>query len=216
MNQCDSLTYIENLFTTEEDLTLKEIHAQFSDKKKFIQISSLEGKILYMLIKMNSIKNIVEIGTLAGYSTLWMAKAIPKTGKIYTIEKNTEHAQIAKRNFAKHEEGSKITLLEGEGLIQLNQLIKLAPFDMIFIDANKDGYCNYLNWAEQNIKTKGLVVADNTLLFNTVFLEKPTNNISLKSWAIMKKFNKRISDKTKYDSIMLPTTEGLTVTIKKS
>ena len=214
--QSCSLNYIEGLFADEDDPLLEKVRLQFSDKRKLIQISPLEGKILYMLIKMNSIRNVVEVGTLAGYSTLWMAKAIPDDGIIYTIEKDEEHAMLAEQNFSEYQRRN-VTLLKGDGLIELNKLSKTyqGQFDMIFIDANKAGYCDYLNWAEDNIKKNGLIIADNTLLFDTVFLEKPTRNVSLKSWRVMKKFNKRISDVEKYNSIILPTAEGLAVTIKK-
>lgn len=164
---------------------------------------------------MNDIKRIVEVGTLSGYSALCMAQAIPVDGEVYTIEKNREHAQIARQHFAKHPD-RKITLLEGDGIDELQKLAsKGEKFDMIFIDADKSGYCNYLDWAEEHIRPKGLIVADNTLLFDTVYLNSPPSNVSQKSWAVMKEFNQRTANPDKYYSIMIPTAEGLTVAIKK-
>lgn len=212
----DALNYIESLFTCEEDFLLKKTRSRFSDKRNRIQLSPVEGKILYMLIKMNSIEKVVEVGTLGGYSALWIAKAIPKHGMVYTIEKNKHHAEIAKQNFSEYN-GDNITLLEGSGLSELSKLEESHDglFDMMFIDADKSGYCDYLDWAEKNVRKGGLIVADNTLLFNTVFLKEPSANISVKSWRIMNEFNNRVSDTEKYDSILFPTTEGLTVAIKK-
>ncbi len=207
-----SLSYIEELFTKEECQKLKSLHYQFTDKRRFIQISPLEGKILYLLIKMKNIKNIIEIGTLVGYSTLWMAKAIPTDGIIYTIERNKEHADIARKNLADYKN---ITVIEGDAAIELSKLEKEKQFDMIFIDGNKSGYCRYLDWAERNIKKGGLIIGDNALLFNTVFTENLPNNISCKSKEIMREFNKRLANSKKYDSIILPTIEGLVVAIKK-
>lgn len=211
-----SSEYIENLFTPEEDILLKQVHSYFSDKRKFIQLSPLEGKLLYMLIKMNNIENIIEIGTLVGYSTLWMAKAIPECGHIYTIEKNAKNAGVAREHFAKFNKGN-ITLLEGNATVELDILQKKhnKSFDMIFIDADKSKYCDYLDWSEINVRKGGIIVADNTLLFNTVFLEKPVKDVSSISWKVMREFNNRLSDVKKYNSIIIPTVEGLTVAMKK-
>lgn len=97
---------------------------------------------------------------------------------------------------------------------KLNELSVKAPFDMIFIDADKSSYPKYLDWAESYIKQDGLIVADNTLLFNTVFLESPTKEVSEKSWHAMREFNDRLSDEKKYFSILIPTDEGMTVALK--
>ena len=204
--------YIQKLFATETDNLLNEAYCHFSDNRHRIQVSPLEGKLLYMLIKMNQVRTIVELGTLAGYSTLWMAEAIPNDGHIYTVEKNSEHVQVAKKYLSSY---SNVTVIEGDAMQQLSTLPLNEKVDMVFIDADKGNYCNYLDWADENVKSGGLIVADNTLLFNTVFLEQPPKNVSSKSWQVMRKFNERLSNREKYDAIIIPTTEGLSVAIKK-
>lgn len=203
--------YISSLFSkeykrVEEYCILK--------KKQHIQISPEEAKLLSLFIKINKIKSIVEVGTLYGYSSICMAKALPEDGHVYTIENNPEHLRIAKKNFSAFNLNNKITLIEGDALEKLNELSTKAPFDMIFIDADKGGYPKYLDWAELYIKQEGLIVADNTLLFNTVFLESPTEEVSKKSWHAMREFNNRLSDGNKYHSILIPTDEGMTVALK--
>jgi predicted O-methyltransferase YrrM len=143
-----------------------------------------------------------------------MAKALPEYGHIYTIENNPEHLSIAKKNFSAFNLDNKITLVEGDALEKLNELSAKAPFDMMFIDADKGGYPKYLDWAELYIKRDGLIVADNTLLFNTVFLESPPKGVLEKSWHAMREFNRRLSDEEKYYSILIPTDEGMTVALK--
>ncbi len=205
------LSYIRNLFAKEYK-TIEEYC--ILEKKQHIQISPEEGKLLSLFIKIHKIKSIVEIGTLYGYSSICMAKALLEDGHIYTIENNPLYSRIAKKNFSAFNLSDKITLIEGNALEKLNELSAKAPFDMIFIDADKGGYPKYLDWAESYIKQDGLIVADNTLLFNTVFLESPPKEVSEKSWHAMREFNNRLSDEKKYFSILIPTDEGMTVALK--
>ncbi|MEY2393103.1 O-methyltransferase [Wolbachia endosymbiont of Tettigetta isshikii] len=210
-NSSMKLSYIRDLFAKEYKKI--EGYCIFEEKKR-IQISAEEGKLLSLFIKIHKVKSIVEIGTLYGYSSICMAKALPECGHIYTIENNPEHLNIAKKNFSAFNLSNKITLIEGNALEKLNELSTKAPFDMMFIDADKGGYHKYLDWAELYIKQDGLIVADNTLLFNTVFLESPQKEVSKKSWQAMREFNRRLSDEEKYYSMLIPTDEGMTVALK--
>lgn len=205
------LSYIRNLFAKEYK-TIEEYC--ILEKKQHIQIGPEEGKLLSLFIKIHKIKSIVEIGTLYGYSSICMAKALLEDGHIYTIENHPQHLRIAKKNFSAFNLSDKITLIEGNALEKLSELSAKAPFDMIFIDADKSSYPKYLDWAESYIKQDGLIVADNTLLFNTVFLESPPKEVSEKSWHAMREFNDRLSDEKKYFSILIPTDEGMTVALK--
>ncbi len=205
------LSYIRNLFAKEYK-TIEEYC--ILEKKQHIQIGPEEGKLLSLFIKIQKIKSIVEIGTLYGCSSICMAKALLEDGHIYTIENNPQYSRIAKKNFSAFNLSDKITLIEGNALEKLSELSAKAPFDMIFIDADKGGYPKYLDWAESYIKQDGLIVADNTLLFNTVFLESPPKEVSEKSWHAMREFNNRLSDEKKYFSILIPTDEGMTVALK--
>lgn len=210
-NSSIKLSYIRNLFAKE----YKKIGEYcILEKKQHIQIGPEEGKLLSLFIKIHKIKSIVEVGTLYGYSSICMAKALLEDGHIYTIENNSQYSRIAKKNFSAFNLSDKITLIEGNALEKLNELSAKAPFDMIFIDADKSSYPKYLDWAESYIKQDGLIVADNTLLFNTVFLESPPKEVLEKSWHAMREFNNRLSDEKKYFSILIPTDEGMTVALK--
>lgn len=210
-NLDDKSLYIRQTFTQRDT----ELDKAFINREKYlIQISAEEGKLLGLFIKMNNIKTIVEIGTLYGYSSILMARALPSDGHIYTIEKNNEHADIAIQNFADFKVDDKITLIRGDGFKQLKELEIHSPFDMIFIDADKASYTDYLDWAELHIRQKGLIIADNTLLFDTVYLKSPPEWLSEKSWNNMKDFNTRLANESKYYSMLIPTKEGMTIALK--
>ncbi len=210
-NSSTKSSYIKDLFVKE----CKKIEEHCILKsKKHIQISAEEGKLLSLFIKIHKVRSIVEIGTLYGYSSICMAKAMPEHGHVYTVENNHKHSSIARKNFSAFNLNNKITLIEGSASEKLNELSTQAPFDMIFIDANKSDYPKYLDWAELHIKQDGLIVADNTLLFNTVFLKSPPKKVSEKSWYAMREFNYRLSDEKKYYSVLIPTDEGMTVALK--
>ncbi len=210
-----SIDYIRDLFAP-EDATLKHVIRTIEENDlRTIQIGPDEGKMLEFIIKLANVKTVVELGTLAGYSTLWMARAIPEGGHVYTVEHSPEVATIAQENFDKAGVNNKITLLHGDADKMLPELEGNAPFDMIFIDADKVGYYDYLLWAEKNIKKGGIIVGDNTFLFGAVYqdLDK-VENVSKQAQDAMRKFNRRLADPTLYNSIMIPTAEGLTVAQK--
>jgi len=182
---------------------------------------------------MHQVKTIVEIGTLAGYSTLWMARALPKDGHIITLNKEPAHIAMARENFAQADVKDRIEMLEGDARDSLEKLaaegrfahtpldmtkapldMTKAPLDMIFIDADKIGYNTYLDWAEQHVRKGGLIVADNTFLFDTVWLDKAPEGTAPTTWAGMRRFNERLADSSRYLSVIVPTQEGVTIAIK--
>lgn len=178
-----------------------------------IAINPEEGKFLQFLIKACNIKTIVEIGTLYGYSTLWLARALPENGKIYTLERDEFNIKTARKNFDKLE--NKITILEGNAEDSLNKLIADGTeVDMVFIDADKINYLNYLNLSEKILKKGGLIVADNTFLSGAVYLDYLPERVSITAQKNMREFNKRLADSTKYESTMLNTEEGLSIALK--
>ena len=207
--------YINEFFVEEcEDLMRAKKSIEENNLPK-INIGADEGKILYFLIKATGAKNIIEIGTLAGYSTLWMAKALPEGGHITTIEACDKEFEVSKTNFKASQYNDKITLLKGDAHKVLSNLKNDKSFDMIFIDAEKKGYPKYLDWAEDNLQKGGLIVGDNTFLFGAVYDEENEYGVkNPKMVEAMNEFNSRVGNTDKFDSIIIPTVEGLTVAIK--
>ncbi|KAF0854748.1 MULTISPECIES: O-methyltransferase [Pantoea] len=124
-------------------------------------VSSLQGKMLAIFMQMSRAVRVLEIGTLGGYSTIWMAKALPPHGSITTIEFNEHHAEVASQNINKAGLAERVTLHRGVALEVLPTLD--APFDLIFIDADKVNNPHYLEWAIRLSKPGTVIVGDNTV-----------------------------------------------------
>ncbi|MCE9507949.1 MAG: O-methyltransferase [Alphaproteobacteria bacterium] len=210
MQYQDRLDYIRHLFAPETP-QLKAVRESTTDKNDQISIHPEEGKLLQLLIKLAGVRTVVEIGTLSGYSALWMAEALPADGHVYTCEKDATRAARAATNLKHH---PKITLMTGDALESLRSLESKSPFDMIFIDADKLHYLHYLDWAEKHIRKGGLIVGDNTLLFDAVWREALPDRVRQTALQAMRAFNQRLADPQKYTGILLPTAEGMTIALK--
>lgn len=130
-----------------------------------IEVAATHGKMLYLLAKMSGAGSILEIGTHGGYSTVWLARALPKEGLMATLEVNDEHADVAERNIRDAGFEDKVTVIRGPALENLPKLMERGypRFDFIFIDANKDGYPEYLEEALEVSTTGTVIVADNVV-----------------------------------------------------
>ncbi|SFO05905.1 Predicted O-methyltransferase YrrM [Candidatus Pantoea varia] len=124
-------------------------------------VSSLQGKMLAIFMQMSRAVRVLEIGTLGGYSTIWMAKALPPHGSITTIEFNEHHAEVASQNINNAGLAERVTLHRGAALEVLPTLD--APFDLIFIDADKVNNPHYLEWAMRLSKPGTVIVGDNSV-----------------------------------------------------
>jgi len=210
-----TLHYVESLYAS-EDLVLRQIRERLVNANRWgINIGASEGKILQFLIQLGRVEKAVEIGTLFGYSAVWMARALPANGHLYTIERDHESARQAAKAFEEANLKNKITLLEGEALDVLATLAPKGPFDLVFIDANKSAYVEYLDWAILNLKPGGLVVADNTLLGGHVIHDQKPEALSNRQYHGMREFNSRLAAQESFVSMILPTAEGLSVAIKR-
>jgi caffeoyl-CoA O-methyltransferase len=157
--------YIQNLVGAEDEV-LKATDKSVSEANiPPISVSPNQGKFLQVLAKTCNAKKILEIGTLVGYSTIWMARALPKNGKLISLEFEPLHARVAKNNIQKAGLDHIVEIRIGKALdllpqIELNQE---GPFDMIFIDADKTPYTEYFQWALKLSHPGTLIVADNVI-----------------------------------------------------
>lgn len=206
--------YLHQVFGIENPLLEKVRLALEASNKAGIQIGAAEARFLQFLIRAHRLKKIVEIGTLYGYSALAMADALPQDGHIWAVESQVEHADQAEEFFTQSPYRERISLHRGDALQVLPQLVEHAPFDLVFIDANKAGYLSYLDWADRYVRPGGFIVGDNTFLFGTVFGQESTQRVSQEALAVMRDFNHRLADRRKYNSVLIPTEEGLTVAQK--
>lgn len=156
------------------DVTLEEVlQANKEAGIPEIDVSPPQGKLLYLLAKIKEAKNILEIGTLGGYSSIWLARALPETGKVFTLEIEPEYAKIAIQNIQNAGCASKVEVIVGKALETLPTLKEKGTFfDLIFIDADKPNNPHYLKWAIELANNGALIISDNVVRNGEVINEK--------------------------------------------
>jgi predicted O-methyltransferase YrrM len=130
-----------------------------------IQVSPLQGRFLEILARATNSRRILEIGTLAGYSTIWLGKALPPHGRLLSLEIDPAHAKLARENLRRAGLGDIVEVREGPAVANLQRLVAAGedPFDLVFIDADKTEYADYLEWAFRLSRRGTLIVADNVV-----------------------------------------------------
>lgn len=206
--------YFQRLYAPEPAL-LTELRETLAARRLSIHVSPEEGQFLALLVRMHRPKRIAEIGTLGGYSAMWMASALGEEGHIATFEKSSANAAIAREFIARSPYADRITLVEGNAHEQLRTHPFANGVDMVFIDAEKEGYPDYLDWAESVLKPGGVIVGDNTRLFGAVHQDSPPEGVAEAMWAAMRAFNQRLADPKKYHTAFIPTEEGMTVAVRR-
>jgi predicted O-methyltransferase YrrM len=182
--------------------------ADETDGLPAIQVGPSEGKVLYMLAKMIGARAIVEVGTLGGYSAIWLARALPSDGKLYTLEIEPRYADVARRNLEAAGVSDRVEVLVGDARETLEQLESAGPFCMMFVDADKAGYPEYGRYAAAHLREGGLLVGDNAYLFGDLLAaENPTARS-------MRAFHEEM--RKSFDSVCIPTPDGLALGIKMS
>jgi predicted O-methyltransferase YrrM len=144
------------------DAALKANHAAGLPE---IDVTSLQGKFLDFLVRISGARRVLEIGTLGGYSTIWLARALPEGGCVVTLELDPHHADVARENLRNAGVLDRVDLRLGRAVESLATLVAepVQPFDLIFIDADKAGYPDYLQWALKLSRPGTAIVADNVV-----------------------------------------------------
>ena len=157
--------YITRTFAGEDDALRAAREEMQREGLPGINVSASEGKLLHILALMSGARRILEVGTLGGYSTIWLARALPPEGALVTLELDPHHAEVARRNVARAGLAAKVEVRVGPALETLARMEAdgEAPFDLAFIDADKDGYVDYLPKAVALVRDGGLILGDNTL-----------------------------------------------------
>jgi predicted O-methyltransferase YrrM len=155
--------YINQLLVPGDPALDEAVRASEAAGLPAIQVSPSQGKFLHILARILGAKKVLEIGTLGGYSTIWMARALPVDGKVITLELSAKHAAVARKNFQHASLEEKIELREGAALESLAKIAGegIAPFDFIFVDANKSNMPEYFEWALKLSRPGSVIIADN-------------------------------------------------------
>jgi predicted O-methyltransferase YrrM len=171
-----------------------------------IQLGASEAKAVALLLRLADARKVVEVGTLAGYSALVMARALPEDGHVWTVEFDPKHASVARVNLEAAGLGSKVTVLEGAGLAVLPTLEPLGPFDAVFVDADKRNYDGYGRWAARNVRKGGLLIGDNAFLFGRLLEDS-------EEASAMRRFHEEAAET--FDTACLPTLDGMLVGLRR-
>lgn len=165
-----------------------------------IAVSPVMGKYLYLLARLIGARRILEIGTLGGYSAIWLARALPEDGRVVTLEYAPKHAGVARANLDRASVGPWVDIVVGDALESLRELEDRGepPFDMVFIDADKENLVAYLDWSIRLSRPGGLVVADNVVRGGRV-LDTDTTDSLLRG---VQAFNDALGKDDRVDAIV--------------
>jgi predicted O-methyltransferase YrrM len=158
-------SYVTDLLSRRDTVLDGVLEASAAAGLPGIQVSAPQGKLLMLLAMAQGARNILELGTLGGYSSIWLARALPTGGRLVTLEADPKHAEVARANFKRAGMDGIIELRVGPALDTLPQLVAegRGPFDLTFIDADKPGTPDYFAWALKLSRKGSLIIADNVV-----------------------------------------------------
>ena len=157
--------YFEDALLPQDEALDSALNANRDAGLPSIDVTPLQGKFLELLVRIAGARRILEIGTLGGYSTIWLARGLPKGGRLITLEREPKHAKVARANLKRAGLLDHVGLREGRAVDSLAQLEResAGPFDFIFIDADKASNPEYLNWSLKLSRPGTVIVLDNVV-----------------------------------------------------
>lgn len=171
-----------------------------------IQVGPSEGKLLGLLARSIGARRVVEVGTLAAYSTIHLARGLPSDGHVWSIEYEPRHAELARENLARAGLADRATVVVGRARDVLPTIEAHGPFDAVFVDADKESYDHYGRWAAQHVRAGGLLLGDNAFLFGKLLDQTDTA-------AAMRRFHEEA--RAAFDTVCIPTPDGLLLGIHR-
>lgn len=177
-----------------------------------ITIKPEEGRFLQFLVAACGARTVVEIGTLGGYSGTWLARGLPANGQLITLEREPHHAAVAQEHFALAGLSDRVEIRLGDAHALLPVLAAEGPFDMCFIDAEKEGYPAYLDWALSNIRPGGIVAAHNAFRHGAV-ADPANHDVEAE---LMRAFNRRFASEPRLLATIFPAGDGMTIGVVKN
>jgi predicted O-methyltransferase YrrM len=192
--------YIDDLFAPEDEVLTAALKEARKAGLPEIQVSAGQGKFVYLLAKVVGARRILEIGTLGGYSTIWLARALPEDGLLVTLEIEDKYAEVAGSNLARAGLLNKVEIVVGPALDTLPKVAdRQAPFDLVFLDADKVNYPNYFPHIMRSVRQGALILADNVIRKGTVLDPKPDDP----SAGAARAFNAMIASDPRLEAVVL-------------
>jgi caffeoyl-CoA O-methyltransferase len=206
--QIAARTFIDDaltaLFAPEDEALRAAREAPSEHNMPSIEISPIQGRLLQVLALACGAKKILEIGALAGYSGIWLARSLPAGGRLISLEISTEHADVARASLERAGVGDRSEVRVGPAEQLLPALASEAPFDLVFIDADKPGYPTYLEWALKLTRPGSIIVADNCIR-SGVPLRGDSSDAGM---AAIATYDHRVADDSRLLSVAVPLDEG--------
>jgi caffeoyl-CoA O-methyltransferase len=206
---------VTSMFAAEDEALRYSLTLARQEGLPEIQISPIQGKFLQLMAAACNARKILEIGSLAGYSGTWLARALPPDGRMITLEVNPHHADVVRKVFARAGVNDRTEVRVGKALDLLPQLESLAPFDLVFIDADKAPYPQYLDWAIRLSRPGSIIIADNCIRRGSG-LHAPVDEVTQGVY----KYNRRIATDLRLVSLVLPMdedyTDGFAISVVRS
>ncbi len=204
--------YVRELFA-QEDETLKAIRPLSAEHGlPQIHIRPEEGRMLQFLLTAIGARCVVEIGALAGYSGVWIVRALPPDGRLITLEVDERHAAFARQVFDWAGLGERVEVRLGHAPSNLPELAAEGPFDAVFIDADKVGYPEYLAWAVENVRVGGLVMGHNAFSRGRV-VDSNEQGAGVQG---LRAFNRQLAEDPRLLGTIIPVGDGIAVAVRAS
>jgi predicted O-methyltransferase YrrM len=198
--------YINQLLVPGDPVLEAALHDSADAGLPTIQVSPPQGKFLHLLVRAIGARNILEIGTLGGYSAIWMARALPPGGRLLTLEANAKHFEVARDNFARAGLTNVIEQRLGPALQTLPQVVaeQRGPFDLVFIDANKTTIAEYFDWSLKLSRKGTLIIVDNVIRQGGV-IENDSTDEDVRG---VRRFNERLAKEGRVSATEIQTVGG--------
>ena len=204
--------YIATLFAPQDQALSGALEEMERANLRSMNVSAVEGQLLHLLALTVGAKRILEIGTLGGYSGIYLARALPEDGQLITLELSPHHADVARQNFNRAGVAHKVEVQVGPATESLKRMTdgNEPPFDLIFIDADKGSYPEYLRLSLPLLRDGGLLLGDNTL--RGVLGREDSGTV---------RYNAAVAETPELTSVVIPVLrhrgiDGLTVSLKRS
>ena len=208
----DRTEYVEGLFAREDELLRDLREAIARQDIPEIYISAEVGRLLQVLLRTIGARRVLEIGTLGGYSAIWMARALPPDGRLLSLEIDPDRASFAREFIERAGLGEMVEIRVGDARDTLATLVSgsSAQFDAVFIDADKESYPEYLDHALALVRPGGLVLADNAFMGDRVLEEETAHTGTM----AMREFNRRMATDGGLTATVLPVRDGVAVAVR--
>jgi len=204
-------SYITNLFASHDQALGSALDEASKNDLPTINIKPEEGRFFQFLVHACGVRKALEIGTLGGYSGIWIARGLPPGGKLITLEREQRHANVSRKNFSAAGVLDKVEFRLGDAHQILPTMTSEAPFDFIFIDAEKTGYPAYFDWALENLRPSGVIAIHNAFRKGSIIHQAQEDEFT----AMMAAFNQRVATDARLISTIFPAGDGTLIAVKR-